>query len=354
MDKKLVVFPTDYRTVTLVRHAHMAGYQPYALVAPALSMFTGLDISKLDGGEKTEIFLHKDYEQKILESDLVYFDKSEDVPTKQIYYDLISYAKKNEKRIIISSELSIQLGIEEAGTPSFDTEKTLLHKLLPIDVPIISIFAIGNDCGQIEIELSIRDYFLNQDYSILQIGTQSYTKLFGCLELPEFLFNSELDVQNRIILFNRFLYEHSKSEDPDLIILGVPSPIMKYNDNILQDFGLLPFIIQSAVKSDIGLLNLHYNQYTYEYFDEMMKFCRYRLDIAVKYFGIANTSVSKSIDDSSELEHLRLTADFVKENLDESLGKEDYTVFPIYVEEKRKFAYQKIEKELLENPDYLT
>jgi len=350
MSRKIAIFPIDHQTATFARFAHLEGYEPIALLSPTLSSLVGNDLSRLDGGKKANISLHLNYQEKMMESDLIYFVESESVTNLNLYHELISYAKELNKEVILTDKLSMFLKNPEQFT-QYLTPSTF--KLLTIDVPIISVLAMGEKCGQPQTEFSIRKYFAEQGYQVLQIGTQEYSQLFGSLKLPSFLFDPSIDIQNKIITFNRFVYDECQKADPDVIILGVPNPIMKYNNDILNGLGVIPYVIQNAVQSDIGVVNLHCSEYTYEYFEHIMQLCKYRLNIAVKYFGISNTVASKNMDEPNKLEYLQVNTDFVKKKLKPEIGKDEYTLFSIYDEESMTQAFRKIEQELLANVSQL-
>lgn len=347
MSRKLAIFPIDHSTATFARYAHLGQYETIALLSPMLNVLAGSDISKLDGGDKANIKLHMDYQQKIAESDVVYFVDSESGIDDTLYRELIAQAKKLAKEVIISDRvlrsLENPLTVDQPASP----------KLLAIDVPIISVLAIGEKCGQAQTEFSLGKYFVDQGYRVLQIGTQEYSHLLGCLSLPAFLFDPAIDVQSKIISFNQFIYQACQQEDPDVIILGVPNPIMKYNNDILNGLGILPFIIQNAIATDIGVVNLYYDDYNYEYLNFIMQLCKYRLNIAAKYFGVSNTTASKNMEEQNKLEYLYVNRDFVKANLKPEIGKDEFTLFSIFDEESMQQACKKIEQELLANVDQL-
>jgi len=350
MNYKMAIFPIDYQTVTFARYAYLGQYEPIALISPELNVLSGSDISKLDGGKATDILLHSDYKQKIAESDVVYFLDSESILNDNLYKELINYAEQLNKEVIVSNQ--IQMRLKESGEIDKDLNP-IAPKLLTVDVPIISVLTIGEKCGQPQTEFSLGEYFRKQGYKVSQIGTQEYAHLLGCLNLPSFLFDSVIPIQDKILMFNRFIYEVCQKENPDVIILGVPDPIMKYNDDILNGLGIVPFIIQNGVQSDIGVVNLYYQDYIYEYLNQIMNLCKYRLNIEAKYFGISNTMASQNMELIDKLEYLYVNSDVVKTNLKPDIGEGDYTLFSIYDEGGMMEAFQKIEQELLTNVERL-
>lgn len=351
MPKKIAIFPIDYVTVSLARCAYMEGYEPLALLAPALCVLEGCDIAKLDGGKNTNIRLYTDYENKILESDMVYFVNCQEA--KKLLLQLLDYAKENNKKIVMSHDMDERSYMEETYSQEYikDLKSEKQQKLFQLDIPIISIFTIGKNCGQLQTEILARKYFTSKGYNVMQIGSHDFFSLFGCLCIPDEMFDSTIDPLNKTLIFNRFVYNQAAIKKPDIILLGVPNSIMKYNNNNnLNGLGFLPVIIQSAIRSDIGIVNMYYGNYTTEFLEEIEQFCKYKLNVCAKYFGIANTSVSKNVDNPTELEYLYLNSDFVKNNISDN---EKYTMFPVYDEETVYLALKKIEKEMQENPEQI-
>jgi len=354
MSKKVAIFPIDYNTVAIARFAYLNNYDPIALLAPDLSTLAGEDIAKLDGGSEAGILLHSDYMPKVCEADVIYLVDSIWSANDNIYKDIYNYAKSLGKEVKISKHLNRRLNLQsemfsDKNKEYFDFTSDL--KLMPIDAPIISVFSIGDYCGQSQTEYSIRKYFLDKGYKVMQICSHEHGHLIGCLPLPDFLYDITIAVADKILMFNRFIHRHSKNENPDVIILGVPQPIMKYNDFILNGFGILPFIVQHAVQSDIGIVSLYYNeQYTYEYLENFANLCKYRFGVSAEFFSVSNCSISRGIDRVDELEYLYLTSDFVDNKLKKNSENNRFTIFAAYNEDDSYKAFSNIESLLQNNP----
>lgn len=221
MPKKIAIFPIDYVTVSLARCAYMEGYEPLALLAPALCVLEGCDIAKLDGGKNTNIRLYTDYENKILESDMVYFVNCQEA--KKLLLQLLDYAKENNKKIVMSHDMDERSYMEETYSQEYikDLKSEKQQKLFQLDIPIISIFTIGKNCGQLQTEILARKYFTSKGYNVMQIGSHDFFSLFGCLCIPDEMFDSTIDPLNKTLIFNRFVYNQAAIKKPDIILLGV-------------------------------------------------------------------------------------------------------------------------------------
>jgi peptide maturation system protein (TIGR04066 family) len=352
MHKKVAIFPADQNTVPLARYtSSFLQYQAVPFLPPNLRILENQDISELDGGDFANIKLSLDYYDEIAKCDIVYFLDSISMNDDDLYHSLIKYADEQGKEVIISKYLLARLNIsnnKEVETTLF-IDETDLSKLIEIDTPIISIFTSGPNCNQPNIELSLRKYFDDKKYNVLQIGTPIISELYGFTSIPEFLYDPKIDTMNKIIMFNRFVYNLSLSENPDLIIIGIPEGIMKYNNRILNGLGVLPFIIQSAIHSDIGIVSLYQNNYPKAYYDELMQYCKYKLGILPKYFNIANTKVMNNIDDKNVIDYLFLNSEYVQSIIDTASFCEDFFVFNSLSTENAEKTYQMIEAELLSN-----
>ena len=354
--KKISVFPINHENVALVRFAHMGNFEPFALLSPELNILDGCDISKLDGGSFAGIPLQANYEDIIAKSDVVYFVDSKNITAEEVshYRELIEFSTKLKKEIMVSDTVKRKLKLSVAEDKN-DIEEmfedfTVNPQLKQIDAPIISILSMGEDCGQPQTEFCARKYLLDKGYKVMQVGSQEYSNVIGWINFPDFLFDPQVDEFDKVMAFNRFVYKHYVKENPDIILLGVPNPIMKYNDDILNGLGILPFIVQSAVKSDIGIVNLYFAEYAYEYFELLNNLCTYRFGVSAKYFGVSNTMMSKGVDNTATLDFLRLTSDFVKNNTPYSAGKDEFTLFSVFDENDSFKAFEKIENELIGNP----
>lgn len=350
MKEKIVLFPVDRASVAMVRHAaNLLEEEVIPLLPEALKVLAGMDISVMDGGAEAKIVFSIEYEKMIDISSKVFLCNSDSVEDNETYIRLIDYAKTMNKEVIISEALERRLNIENESRKEEIKTSYKIEELVDIEVPIISIFGYGANCNQLDVELAMRSYFLEQGYKITQIGNSEASELFDFTSIPEFLFDINIDVEEKIIRFNRFVYNLSKKQKSDIIILGVPEGIMKYNNQILNGLGIIPFIMQSAISSDVAVVNLYQNSYPKEYFDEVKKYCKYRFGIQPKYFNIANTQIMKNIDDNTVLDYLFLDSIFVISNIDKSAFDENTMIFNSLDALGSKKVFKEIEKELSSN-----
>lgn len=345
MCNKIAVFPIDYSNVSIARFLKNEHSDVKALITPGFEVLDGFDLSKIDGGEYADIKLCSQYKKIISECSEIMFIKSNMIKDKTIYKELICYANDLNKKTMIADKV-LQQEPKEALNYDYMT-KCLLHA----DVPIISILEIGDNCGQLQTELAIREYFTAKNYKVVYIGSDDNCKMVGGYNIPEFLYDLRIDNVSKIKMFNKFVYDTYINERPDLIVIGIPTPIMRYNDMILNGFGMLPFIMQNAIKSDIAVLSLYYGEYTYEYLYQLMQLSKYRFDVPCKYFSIGNAIIARNIDDLHKLDYLFIDNQFVMNHINYDIENNEFTLFSPYIKESLIRALDKIENELLMNPE---
>ena len=353
VNEKIAIFPVNYENASLIRFAFMRNIDPIALISPDLSTLSGKDISNLDGGSIANIDLRLDYKQCVCECDILYMLESYELKEDNIYNELISYAHAYEKKVLFSPELNKRLNSIEANLHSSNeiqvndfSSKSNLYK---IDTPIISIFSLGENSGQLATELSVRNFFDNKGYNALQFGNPEYSEVTGWIGLPDFIFDSTIDEYVKSVAFNRFVYNHNKEIEPDVIIIGVPRPIMKFNDDILNGLGMLPFTVQSAINSDIGILSLYHTNFNHEYLEMLSNLCKYRFGVEAKFFSVSNTQATKNLHERGKLDLLYVTSDYVTKNISADTEKDEFTLFSIYDNENLIRACERIENELSSN-----
>ncbi len=352
----VALFPVQKNNAAFARHGKkLQNYNVIPVLSPAHRTMEGMDLAELDGGDNTGIVLKADLNEVLDECEIIYMDCSNFIFRDEDYYGYIECAERKGTQIVFSREIIDRLNIKniqerELGKKiDYDSVK----ELIKIDVPIISIFTLGNENDQGNVELELREFFLSKGYKISQIGVHEYSKLLGFHSVPDFLFAKNIDGKAKRVMFNRYVRNIVKEERPDLLIIGVPEAIMKYNDKILAGMGDVPCIIQDVVESDIGIICTCYEPYTEDYFKELSLYGRYRLNCEVRYFNISNSTVVNDPDNNNRLEHLYLDHNYVVSNMNFGFkDNEEFEVFNSYTETSMLKVLEKIENELLGNPGF--
>jgi peptide maturation system protein (TIGR04066 family) len=335
--RRLVVSPVDIDSTPIVRYRDMMReYSFQGAVAPSGWGYGNKDICEIDGGVETGIHITDDFEKQLDECDTLLFSSSYHTISLPDYVILqIIAAAKRGKEILVSLPIDEGNKAQLGNTvKNYQSRVAYINKnedlgIMPdriryelntISVPVVMVFGLGDHCNKFETQLSLRKYFLNLGYNVCQLGTKGYSSLFGFQPLPDFLFGDMHNTEEKIYLFNHYIHRLEKETRPDLFIIGVPGGIMPFDNIATNHFGLMAYIITSALKPDAVILNLYYNSFTDDYFRELNNYCKYKFGFDVTCFTIANTKYSLSLEDKvNYLSFLSLGGRYVMTNISEAL-----------------------------------
>ena len=186
-------------------------------------------------------------------------------------YDEILYSKHSQKRIEICKGNEIVID-------------SIVHKnKQEIEVPIISVMGVGYNVSKFDVQLYLREMFLKKGYKVAQIGTKKISNIMGFYSIPDFMYNNRFSGEETILRFNEFVKKVEDKEKPDIIIIGVPEPILPLNKKHLFSFGIRAYEIYQAVDVDYCILNLLSGEYSDQFETEMKNVCKYRYNVCLLY-----------------------------------------------------------------------
>jgi len=357
--KKLAIYPFSKKLSPLVRFADMLKeYHLSAVYAPKSFGLEGIDAGEVDGGGHigmTITSLGHD-----MPFDAILMDYHPSIANMDAYHRIINKCEDLNKEVILTRKLSDKLFgnashsfcvlggdvIPEEDIRNVDVSMGLLE----IDVPVIMVLGKGELCNKFDLQLAVRRHFVNKGYKVCQWGSKDYSELFGFPALPN-LSSSNSSFANRIIYLNRYIHETVHAQNPDLIIIGVPGSIMKFNSKLVGDFGETSFAVSNALKTDAAILSTHSLPYKLEYFKLLQNYCKYRLDLPVKHFNIANTRCDYD-KNRNQLSYLSLDCNCVMSELDDDVNTSaDINVFNMFNPQSINQVCFEIEDQLANNPD---
>jgi peptide maturation system protein (TIGR04066 family) len=151
-----------------------------------------------------------------------------------------------------------------------------------------------------------------------QLGSKGYSNMFGFNTMPDFLYSNNYSLEEKVFLFNRYIYDLQKQENPDLFIIGVPGGIMPFDNKATNYFAAIPYIVGNAINADAVILNVYYNKFTDKYFEELYNYCKYRFGFNVSCFNVANTNYRLNSEDiKNYVNYLSLNTDYIMKNIHE-------------------------------------
>lgn len=244
---------------------------------------------------------------------------------------IIRYFVKNKVNLTISLDGPKEVHDKNRrfcnGSGTFD--KIISESIIKISTPIIFVLGVAQKTQKFEIQLALREKFINEGYKVSQIGSRRYSEFLGFHSFPDFMYNHSIGEINKIVLFNRLIAQIEMEEKPDVIIIGIPGGVMKLNNIMTNKFGVFSYEISQAVTPDVAIFSTFYEDYTPEYFMRINNSIKYKLGYEVDCFNLAN--VQFDWDNAHEVQrpvYLTLSSKFIDEKI-ESFKQGDVPLFNV-------------------------
>ncbi len=270
-------------------------------------------------------------------------EKIYSVITEVVSYkkDLIMLYRINHEQYETINNICRKSGVDFDIITGLQVEDNkYLPKIYTINTPIIVVAGINEAIDKFETQLLLRKYFVNAGYKVSQIGTKRFSSLFGMYAFPEFMYQ-DIQEQDKIIRFNTLCKSIEKKENPDIIIVGIPGGIIPINNEFTNKFGMTAIEIGYSINADIMVLNINYDDYADDFYDEMSLLVKYKFNIDSLYFGMTNHKID--FQRSREANILRfVTVDMEKIKCKISQNNNVYEVTEYGINE----LYNKIVEEL--------
>ena len=192
----------------------------------------------------------------------------------------------------------------------------LISEEQQISVPIVFVVGTAPYTEKFQIQLALRKQLLANGYKVSSIGSKPYSSLFGFHSFPFFM-NENKDDTQKIILFKKYVKCIEMTEQPDLIVIGIPGAIMAINKKHHFDYGVTAYMVSQAVAGDYVIMNMLYGKkYTTEQLEELSKVCKYRLNFEVDSFHLSNAWLDPSTLKDDQLRIIKLGKKEYDQNVD--------------------------------------
>jgi len=347
MEEKIAIYPFHEELSTLFLHQDKI--KNYELVYGILP--TGWTNFDNYNHQKNYMRYESDfYSMGLIHNvDAVLLSKPKHYVDSTFYKQIVNLANEMNKKIIYESMLESVLGnVYTKESICLNAEPLTLttynEELYSIDVPVVMVLGLGENCDKWNIQLGIYDYFNELGYKIQLISSSELSQLMDKHTLPSFADNPHLTFEQQVKAINAFVKNIETSNEADLIIIGVPGGILKYSKAISNGFGCIPFVISNAVTPDIAILSLYCGEYQQNHIQEIQSSCFYRFNFKVGYFHISNKVANYDIE-TRQLNYYSIE----KEHMLKILTKNNLGFFNIFDIKSTKQTLSNMLEELQNN-----
>lgn len=339
--ERLLIFPLNGDTEVLIQNADKS--TEYEIVA--ISSYCE-DMKRLEEFQiKCSLFCSADFEKCLQKADAVVFTENTVRYGYSGYKERVEKALEHGKTVYIGASLIKTLGIDSESKylhilqKRDFTEKFDNVKLKDIRLPILAVIGEGKNCDKFKLQANIKALIEKKGYSVLSICSNLLGKFMDMEILPGFLFSEQISLQVKIEAFNDWLYKLQEKSKADIILLGCPGGILKFDEYEPNHYGEIPFAMLNSVAVDNCILTIYRNcKQDESSMKELSDFCQkryntpvnefvmceqyFKLDLEqkiVKYYNIKEIECSDDDQEEAELEHLSVIED--KEKLKSQIDR---------------------------------
>lgn len=155
-----------------------------------------------------------------------------------------------------------------------------------ITTPVISIAQVAPVVQIEELQLNLLYHFLKDGYKAVLIGSGELLGLLGQYSISEIM-KRELPEVHKIYYLNNVIHEIERKQEPDIILIGIPDPIVPLTKRHMFHFGIFASEIFNAVSPDIAFVTLINGDYNDEFYHEMNNLCKYKYNFDVDAYFIS-------------------------------------------------------------------
>lgn len=296
--EKILIYPYNNSYSPVVRYQELLQDATInSLVSPC-----GWGIS---GDRETEdmeqlIVVNDNFEDALQKCTLVWFVEDDRIPLPDT---LLKHAIKKSvscKKKILYTRYKNELEYKEmvSHIPSdllykldnnniFNDNENTYNACYEINVPVIAVLGTEVGTDKYEVQLSLISELKSRGYKVSAVVSRYDGDMLGHHPFPIFMIRSGMTESEKIIKYNHLLHKIEASENPDVILVGIPGGALEYDERNHNDFGVLVYEISRAVSFDFGIVCLPYFQRVEKMYEDIANKIKERYEIPISAFHLA-------------------------------------------------------------------
>ena len=310
-------FPTTADTLPIALHInkHSLKYKINTFLSFPGSGICEKDIGVIDNRGNLGIVAHNCFSKTVDNWDILIISS-----TPEFYHDssqtlyhtlkLIEIALSSEKNVICAAKLppqELQLILQHPQASKFkylykNTDKFNPHKVSKLYTPSSYVVFCGgllHETNSFEPFLSLFAELSNK-YNVLALSTDMNSELCGVSSIYSLLNERQYSESEKIYAINTFVRNHSESVFPDLIMVHLAEPLMAYNDNISNGFGMFPYLVSKALLPDFFVCGLPVSYGYTNFINSLNNGVSNRLGFEINYIHLSNVDIDSTISFEEE------------------------------------------------------
>lgn len=305
--KKLLVFPSDFENINLLRNLDMIDtYKSIVVLSLNGSGQIGKNLSVIDKGSPTKITIQSEdiLENELLKCDDLLLLKSNFILNfENEIFPIITKAISLNKRILCNFLMPDEYWQRIASYDNIIAPNRLIYLQRPnplpevigntaiyeFETPIVFISGLNERTDKLFSLLSIRRHLSDIGYKTSCIISNGCGELINAHSYPSYMFEPINEAQ-KIVLLNEYIKSIEQEERPDIILISIPGAAMPYNFKNTNYFGVQNFLVGKAAPPDVVVCCVNYAEISDEYINSVVQY--YETRFACRVLGIIMNNIS--------------------------------------------------------------
>jgi peptide maturation system protein (TIGR04066 family) len=239
------------------------------------------------------------------------------------YFDCIEQADKMGKQVLIGKKFWDFLQLDTAKAAHVRPIETTFKekgrfaqiRRHEIDVPVVAILGLGENCSKFECQLLTRNVFQSAGYRADCLCANPAGQLLGMTPLPSFLYDPKLSFSHKIENFNQYVFEYVREKNPDVLIVDCPGGLLPLGDFVSNYYGELPLVISNALSIDVGLVCVYFSSHWgLANAQSLSEYCKVKFSIPVGGFCLARQATHMDVS-AKKIEYLHFNEATIRDQL---------------------------------------
>lgn len=267
--EKILIYPYNIMYKSYVKENRFSEeYRFEALVSPK---GWGLEKDMVIGDEENSYIVENDFTEQLKRCSMVWFveDDIRRLP-EEIVFEKLNEAINAHKKILFTRKKDIKqyekairmipkCQLINENVVNFKEEKNDTGEFLyRIEAPVIVVFGIGEHTEKFDVQFNLGKKLREKGYKVSNVTSRRDSEIVGLHSLPEFLFNKNMQMRDKILAYNHYVKQLELEEAPDIFVIGVPGGVVPFDEYVDNHFGEMAYMISYAVPCDVAIMCIPY------------------------------------------------------------------------------------------------
>lgn len=310
------VYPFDTHFLPIIRHNLLPKeLEIISLVSPKGWGYSGRDAGTIDYGAPLNYIISSNFDESLDRSKALFITESDKEIDKHKFifpkiFDAFNKGKNiycscklNTEELIIIREIAKQTNSNFTyycnNFDEYKKEKQALNNKVEhknLDTPVIMVFGLIEQVSKFDIQIGLTSFLRKLGYKVSLLSSRSYGTAINEHSVPSFLFDKTVNEFEKIILFNNYVKDLERKEQPDIFVIGVPGGLLPINNRVLNYYGITAHEMTLAISPDVSIVCTQCENFGKDYFSNLSRIFEGRLSMLNPLFYIDNTMIDFSSD----------------------------------------------------------